>query len=97
MKIILKKRIFVTLILMSLLLAIAGCGQQNTLPSSTDNPSPATTDKNVDNKDSSEKPVEIQFWHNYDAGAGQIDVLNELIAKFESENPDIKVNHLYLE
>jgi len=39
----------------------------------------------------------IQFWHNYDAGAGQIDVLNQLIAQFEETNPDIKVNQVYLE
>jgi len=42
-------------------------------------------------------PVTIQFWHNYDAGAGQIDVLNQLIAQFEEINPDIKVNQIYLE
>lgn len=44
-----------------------------------------------------EEPVTITFWHNYDAGAGQIEVLEALIAEFEAENPDIKVDHLYLE
>ncbi len=43
------------------------------------------------------EPVTIQFWHNYDAGAGQIDVLKTLIAEFETANPDIKVNQVYLE
>ncbi|MBA7566628.1 extracellular solute-binding protein [Candidatus Atribacteria bacterium 1244-E10-H5-B2] len=42
-------------------------------------------------------PVTIQFWHNYDAGAGQIDVLNQLIAQFEEVNPGITVNQVYLE
>ena len=41
--------------------------------------------------------VTIQFWHNYDAGAGQIDVLNQFIAQFEKANPNIKVNQVYLE
>ena len=39
----------------------------------------------------------IQFWHNYDAGAGQVDVLNQLIKQFEGANPDVKVNQVYLE
>lgn len=41
--------------------------------------------------------VTIQFWHNYDAGAGQIDVLDQLIAQFEEANPGINVNQVYLE
>ena len=41
--------------------------------------------------------VTIQLWHNYDAGAGQIDVLNQFIAQFEKVNPNIKVNQVYLE
>jgi len=43
------------------------------------------------------EPITIQFWHNYDAGAGQIDVLDQLIAQFEEVNPDITVNQVYLE
>ena len=43
------------------------------------------------------EPVTITFWHNYDAGAGQIDVLDQLIAQFEGENPGITVDQLYLE
>lgn len=43
------------------------------------------------------EPVTIQFWHNYDAGAGQIDVLNQLIGQFEKDNPGVKVNQVYLE
>lgn len=82
----------------------AGCAsQQNTSsptsqvstePSATPNEPSATP-----NEPSSvpQAPVTIQFWHNYDAGAGQIDVLNELIKQFETENPDVKVNQVYLE
>ncbi|HHY65472.1 MAG TPA: extracellular solute-binding protein [Clostridiaceae bacterium] len=90
-------RFLAALLLLALLLSIAGCGGQSSLPSATDKPPTETAGKKDENKDSSKKPVEIEFWHNYDAGAGQIDVLNELIAEFEKENPDIKVNHLYLE
>lgn len=45
----------------------------------------------------SEAPVTIEFWHNYDAGAGQIEVLEKLIKEFEEENSNIKVEHIYLE
>ncbi|MCL2129148.1 MAG: extracellular solute-binding protein [Treponema sp.] len=39
----------------------------------------------------------ITFWHNYDEGSGQIEVLKQLISRFENENSGIKVNDLYLE
>lgn len=41
--------------------------------------------------------VTITFWHNYDAGAGQMDVLDDLISQFEAENPGIKVDPVFLE
>lgn len=43
------------------------------------------------------EPVTITFWHNYDAGAGQVGVLDQLIAQFEAVNPSVTVEHLYLE
>lgn len=43
------------------------------------------------------EPVTIHFWHNYDAGAGQIDVLDQLISQFEQANPGITINQVYLE
>lgn len=43
------------------------------------------------------EPITIQFWHNYDAGSGQIDVLDQLIAQFEDANPGVTVNQVYLE
>lgn len=41
--------------------------------------------------------VNITFWHNYDAGAGQVDVLKDLIDQFENTNPGITVEPLYFE
>jgi ABC-type glycerol-3-phosphate transport system substrate-binding protein len=88
-------------ILIALLFTVvfAGCSQPV-----AQTPSPAPTKAATEAPKPSEQPsvapaepVTIQFWHNYDAGAGQIDVLNELIAKFEAENSGIKVNQVYLE
>ncbi len=44
-----------------------------------------------------EEPITITFWHNYDAGAGQVEVLSALIEEFQAENPGILVDPLYLE
>lgn len=43
------------------------------------------------------EPVKITFWHNYDEGAGQVAVLDELIKQFEAENQGITVEPQYLE
>lgn len=41
----------------------------------------------------SETPVTINFWHHYSAQSAENETLmNDLIPKFESENPGIKVN-----
>lgn len=43
--------------------------------------------------ESSETPVSINFWHHYSAQSAENETLmNDLIPKFESENPGIKVN-----
>lgn len=43
--------------------------------------------------ESSETPVIINFWHHYSAQSAENETLmNDLIPKFESENPGIKVN-----
>ena len=43
--------------------------------------------------ESSETPVTINFWHHYSAQSAENETLmNDLIPKFESENPGIKVN-----
>ncbi len=43
------------------------------------------------------EPVTIQFWHEYNATAGQIEVLEQLIVQFEEANPGITVNHVFLD
>lgn len=45
----------------------------------------------------SKEPVTIEFWHEYSESNGQIAVLDNLIAQFEAENPDIKVDAVYME
>lgn len=43
--------------------------------------------------ESSETPATINFWHHYSAQSAENETLmNDLIPKFESENPGIKVN-----
>lgn len=95
------KRLTGVLLALFLSAMIAGCGQQDT-PGTASQTTPEEQNETsapdaAVNPATPEEPVEIQFWHNYDAGAGQIDVLNQLIAKFESENEDVKVKQLYLE
>jgi multiple sugar transport system substrate-binding protein len=93
-------------IILSIFMAIAlisACGAQTTTPEA-----PAPTQNNEQpNETANETPTEttqasngvvtIEFWHNYDEGAGQIAALNTLISQFEQENPDIRVEHLFLE
>jgi multiple sugar transport system substrate-binding protein len=81
-----------------LLMMVVGCSQQNTPESSNEeSPNTSITANGAQGEGNKQEPITIQFWHNYDAGAGQIDVLNQLIAEFESQNPTIKVNPVYLE
>ena len=44
-----------------------------------------------------DETITIEFWHNYSAGAGQVEVLESLIVEFEEANPTIKVEHVYME
>lgn len=91
------RKILATFLAVLLLVSFTSCGQSS-MPSSTATTTPKNTEPSgTERTDNSKEPVKIEFWHNYDAGAGQIDVLNELIAKFESENQDIQVNQVYLE
>lgn len=79
--------------------AFAGCSPQagtatpgaGTAPAATQPPAATETPA------APKEQITIQFWHNYDAGAGQIDVLNQLISQFDAANPDVKVNQVYLE
>jgi multiple sugar transport system substrate-binding protein len=91
------------LLALFLFMMIAGCGQQTQDSSgtasqeTTQEQKEASPPKDEAGSSAPKEPVEINFWHNYDAGAGQVDVLNQLIAEFESENTDVKVKQLYLE
>ena len=92
-------------ILLAVLLvaSFAGCASQpaaTTAPKTTTAPAVTTASAATEapkDTPAPKEPVTIQFWHNYDAGAGQIDVLNELIKQFEAANTDVKVNQVYLE
>lgn len=94
------KKIATTLFVILLTVAmLAGCAQAPETPSEEPEPvaeAPVSTPEPQPTEEPAE-PVTITFWHNYDAGAGQIDVLEQLIAQFEGENPGITVDHLYLE
>lgn len=67
-------------------LFLGACGNETT--DSTGEVSSADTATATD------KNVEIDFWHMYTDGVMAEEVLPELIAKFEEDNPHIKVNHL---
>lgn len=86
----------VATVLATLLMAVmfVGC-----TPKAAEQPSASEGTPSVEPSKTPEpaEPVTITFWHNYDAGAGQIDVLDQLIAQFEEENPGITVDQLYLE
>ncbi len=41
--------------------------------------------------------VTIEFWHNYSAGDGQVQVLDDLIAEFEEANPNIVVHPVFMD
>ncbi len=41
--------------------------------------------------------VTIEFWHNYSAGDGQVQVLDDLIAEFEEANSNIVVHPVFMD
>ena len=95
-----KSGIKVISVLLALLFMIvfAGCQQPASETPSTSESQPEASEP-AESPTSAEpaEPVTIKFWHNYDAGAGQVDVLEELIDEFEAENDGITVEHVYLE
>jgi len=93
-----KKTIFWTIIIifiLSLTLIGTGCKEEAAPAEEATEEEAAPVEEEA--AEEAIEPVMIQFWHNYDAGAGQIDVLDQLIAQFEEANPDITVNQVYLE
>ena len=83
-------------ILMAIIL-LAACGGQ---PPAQQSPEPAPNGAQA-NETAAEpalgEPVTIEMWHNLDEAVGMIAALDTLIAQFEQENPDIRVEHLFLE
>lgn len=76
----------ITLILMLASLVLTSCSS---------NKKEAVSNEPVKNEPAA--PVTIEFWHNYDAGSGQVAVLENLIKEFEAENKNVKVEPVYLE
>ena len=93
-----KKTFFWTIIIifiLSLTLMGTGCKEEDATAEEVTEEEAVSAEE--EEEEEAIEPITIQFWHNYDAGAGQIDVLDQLIAQFEEANPDITVNQVYLE
>lgn len=75
---------------LSAALILSGCGG-NSGSGKTSSSAGATDDQG--DKGSSKEPVTITF-QTWNPGEG--DAIHEIIAKFEKENPDIKVNFVYM-
>jgi len=46
---------------------------------------------------SEQEAVTIEFWHNYSASDGQVEVLNSLIDEFEQSHTNVTVDPVYME
>ena len=93
-----KKTFFWTIIIifiLSLTLMGTGCKEEDATAEEVTEEEAVSAEE--EEEEEAIEPITIQFWHNYDAGAGQIDVLDQLIAQFEEANPDITVNQVFLE
>ncbi|MCT4543758.1 MAG: ABC transporter substrate-binding protein [Vallitalea sp.] len=86
-----KGKKIVTLLLTTLFtvsLLLSGC-KKDTTNEEDKKPVEQNADKKDDNKDSKEK-VTVEFWHGYTAE--KTEVLNEMIANYEKQNPGVKIN-----
>ena len=97
-----KKLSTIFLALLLILTVFAGCAAKDEPATKTTEPTKKVEEKTTEpvvetQTEEVMEPVTIKFWHNYDAGAGQIEVLEALIADFEAEFAGIKVEHLYLD
>lgn len=89
-------KLLVMLLAAMMLFSMAGCSKEPVTPS-TEASQSASVSASESAQESTAEPVIIEFWHNYSESDGQIAVLDELIAQFESENPDITVEPVYME
>ena len=98
-----KRKILLILVLlltasMIVTFTFAGCKVEEAAPAEEEAaPVEEETEEAAPVEEEPAESITIQFWHNYDAGSGQVDVLEQLIAEFEGLNPGIMVNHVYLE
>ncbi|WP_273322543.1 ABC transporter substrate-binding protein [Vallitalea guaymasensis] len=78
-----------TLCIVSLL--ISGCKKDTTKDTNNDNGKDAVEQNKdkADNKDTEEK-VTVEFWHGYTAE--KTEVLDGMIAEYEKQNPNVKIN-----
>lgn len=86
-----KKRVLALLLasIMLLSLGLAGCSNSASSESDAETTEPATeTSEPV--AEPAQEPVEISFWHGYTPE--KTEVLDEMIAKYEAANPNVKVD-----
>jgi len=76
------KKIVSLLVIMSLVLSLAltGCG-------GNDNNTASTTETST--TETTAEPIEVEFWHGYTAE--KTEVLDELVKRYEAENPQVKI------
>lgn len=73
---------------------LMGCADKSTNTEVSNNDSTestATKEESTETKDTSGEVVEISFW-DQNADATRTEIFNKIIADFEAENPNIKVN-----
>ena len=78
---------------------LAGCGSNNSSNSNNSGNTASNATNNTSNntqvEETSDKKVEITFWEQDDAAAQE--VLDDIIAKFQDENPNITVSRSHYE
>jgi multiple sugar transport system substrate-binding protein len=98
-----KNKLLVVLLVVIFAFSFSSCSKTTTDAADTGAQTQAaaaeekTTEAATEESAKSAEPVTIEFWHEYSESSGQIEVLNKLISQFEEENPDIKVDAVYME
>jgi len=93
-----KKSIALIMVLMMLGSALAGCGNTAAAPDDSATVSPASKQESATagaeaQKKDSDEVVEITYWDVSSTDA-KTAALQQIIEKFEAENPDIKINYV---
>ncbi len=90
-------KLLVVLLAAVMVFSMTGCAKETASPSAEASESSSLPESQPVQETAAAEPVTIEFWHNYSESDGQIAVLDELISKFEAENPGIKVEPVYME